>query len=121
MKAAASGFTLLEVLIALAIVAIGLGAAVRATGQVVSGTEQMKLRTLALWVAENRAAAHAAGMREAAPEGFALQAGLRFVWRETVSPLPDGASRVEISVAAAAQPEQPLAQLAAFAPPPAKP
>ena len=42
------GFTLIEILVALAIVAIGLAAAVRATSQVIAGTESARLRLAVL-------------------------------------------------------------------------
>ena len=45
------GFTLIEVLVALAIVALGLSAAFAATGQAARGAEQLRVRTLAQWAA----------------------------------------------------------------------
>ena len=45
------GFTLLEVLVALAIVALGLSAAFAATGQAARSAEQLRVRTLAQWAA----------------------------------------------------------------------
>lgn len=45
------GFTLLEVLVALAIVAVGLSAAFAATGQAARSAEQLRVRTLAQWAA----------------------------------------------------------------------
>lgn len=109
------GFTLLEVLIALAIIALGLSAAVRATTQVISGAEQMRLRTLATWVAEDRLAEHAARRSWLAPgqlAGTALQANMQFAWRETVTPASEPSLRwIEISVAAATQPDYVLARL----------
>lgn len=49
----ARGFTLIEVLIALAIVAIALGAVLRAIGSLASDTESARARLLALWSADN--------------------------------------------------------------------
>ena len=49
----ASGFTLIEVLIALAIVAIALGATLRAIGSLSTNTEAARTRMLALWSADN--------------------------------------------------------------------
>lgn len=109
------GFTLLEILIALSIVAIGLGAAVRATIQVTSGAEEMRIRTLAIWVAENRLADHSA--RKSWPaqgntQGVDLQANLQFVWQESVSDSGDPLRRsIEISVRAAPRPEYVLARM----------
>ena len=122
--ARARGFTLIEVLIALAIVAIGLGAAVRATVQVTSSAEQMKMRTLAAWVAEDRLAGHVAMKSWQAPgvvSGGATQASISFAWRETVAPTADPAFRsVAIEVMSAAQPDYVLARLVGMLPAPAR-
>lgn len=45
------GFTLLEVLVALAVVALGLSAAFAATGQSARTAEQLRVRALAQWAA----------------------------------------------------------------------
>ncbi len=45
------GFTLLEVLVALAVVALGLSAAFTAMGQSSRSAEQLRVRTLASWAA----------------------------------------------------------------------
>ena len=47
------GFTLLEVLVALAVLAIGLGALIEAASSSVSHLSYQRDRTLAAWVAEN--------------------------------------------------------------------
>ncbi|MFL9875027.1 type II secretion system minor pseudopilin GspI [Paraburkholderia megapolitana] len=52
-RRASRGFTLIEVLIALAIVAIALGAVLRAIGSLASDTESARARLLALWSADN--------------------------------------------------------------------
>ncbi len=52
-----AGFTLLEILVALAIVSIALIAALGAVGQMSTAASDLRLRTLALWSAENRLAA----------------------------------------------------------------
>ncbi len=49
-----TGFTLLEVLIALAIVSVALAASVRALGVGANGAQAMQQRSLALQAAENR-------------------------------------------------------------------
>jgi general secretion pathway protein I len=48
-----SGFTLIEVLIALAVVAISLGAVLHAIGAMAMDTELAKTRLLALWSADS--------------------------------------------------------------------
>ncbi|MGB0514780.1 MAG: type II secretion system minor pseudopilin GspI, partial [Wenzhouxiangellaceae bacterium] len=50
------GFTLIEVLVALAVVALALGALIRTTGQAADTQYEAERRTLALWVASNRLA-----------------------------------------------------------------
>jgi len=51
-----SGFTLLEVMVALAVAAIGLGAISKSMTTQVDITDKLKQRTLATWVASNRLA-----------------------------------------------------------------
>ena len=51
-----SGFTLIEVLVALTIAAVALIAALRATATLTQGAQDMRLRAYALWSAENRLA-----------------------------------------------------------------
>lgn len=51
------GFTLIEVLVALAIVAIALGAALRATGAVAGGQAALRARLLAHYSADSQLAA----------------------------------------------------------------
>ncbi|MBX2869251.1 MAG: type II secretion system minor pseudopilin GspI [Acidiferrobacterales bacterium] len=50
------GFTLLEVMVALAVAAIGLGAISKSLTSNVDITDRLKQRTLATWVASNRLA-----------------------------------------------------------------
>jgi general secretion pathway protein I len=100
----AAGFTLLEVLVALAIVATALAAAVRASGVSVDSSAQVTERLLASWVAQNRLAELSA--RRIFPDlgtqsGTAKQAGRDFSWEETVGTTPNADfRRVEIRVRA---------------------
>ncbi len=50
------GFTLIEVLVALAIVGVALAATMRASGAMVSNSEALRLKLYATWSAENRLA-----------------------------------------------------------------
>ena len=50
------GFTLLEVLVALAVVAIALGAGIKAAGSNIDNAAYLRDRTLAHWVAMNKLA-----------------------------------------------------------------
>jgi general secretion pathway protein I len=55
-RRASQGFTLVEVLVALTIVAIALMASLRATGSLSTSAYELRQRTLAQWSAENRLA-----------------------------------------------------------------
>jgi general secretion pathway protein I len=112
------GFTLVEVLVALAIVAVALAAGMRAVAQSADGATTLKERTLALWVAQNRLAR--AQLARPAPaggvsEGDETQADVRFAWRETVSATPNPAFRkVEIVVARPEARDYALARLTGY-------
>ena len=112
------GFTLLEIVVALAIVAIGLAAALRATAQVTTGTESARMRLVASWVSQDRLAEHIARANFPTPgsvTGNATQGPFRFSWRETVSQTAEPALRqIEIVVAAADRPDYALARLSGF-------
>jgi general secretion pathway protein I len=90
----------------------------RAVAQSADGATLLKQRTLALWVAQNRLAAAQLASPWPAPglrDGEAVQAGTRFVWRETVSGTPNPAfRRIEIVVADPGQPDYALARLAGY-------
>ena len=96
------GFTLVEVLVALAILAIALAAASRSVALSTDSTTDHKLRVLAGFVAENRMSELAA--RRAWPgigvsEGLERQAGIDFRWRAEVLNTPHPwLRRVEIQV-----------------------
>ena len=111
-------FTLIEVLVALAIVAIALAAGMRALAQSADGATTLKLRTLALWVAQNRLAqAQLAAVPPARGtlDGDETQAGVRLRWRQTVTDTPNPAFRkIEIVVAEPALPDYALARLAGY-------
>ena len=112
------GFTLIEILVALAIVAIGLAAAVRATSQVIAATESARLRLMGSWVAQDRLAEHSARADWLAPgtgSGSANQGPFTFAWRETVSATSDPSlRRIDIAVAGAERPEYVVARLTGY-------
>lgn len=108
-----TGFTLLETLVALAIIAIAMSASFRALGMATQTTDELRLRMLADWVAENRLAAMRvspalpqAGIRQAE----AMQAGETFRFEERVSLLPGNRRQVDIQVSLAAMPERMLSR-----------
>jgi len=113
------GFTLIEVLVALAILAVALAAAVRSTSIAADGTLELKERLLATWAAQNRVAEYSA--RPLWPDigtraGNAEQGGVAFAWRETVTATPNPIfRRVEVQVYGPRTPERAVATLVGFA------
>ena len=119
------GFTLVEILVALAIVAVALSAGMRALAQATDGATLLKQRTLALWVAQNRLAAAQLAVSWPAvgsEEGDATQAGSRFHWRQTITGTPNAAFRkIDIVVVDPAIPTYALATLVGYLGQPAQP
>jgi general secretion pathway protein I len=112
------GFTLIEILVALAVIAVALAAGMRALAQSTNSATLLKQRTLALWVAQNRLAEAqlaSSGLAAGVREGEATQAGTRFAWRETVSGTPNAAFRkIEVNVADPDLPDYALAHLVGY-------
>jgi len=96
------GFTLIETLVALAILAIALAAVLRATGAATNHAEEMRIRLIADWIAQNRLALHAARgdwLPVGVQTGEDTQAGIRLLWKEEISNTPNPAfRRIEISI-----------------------
>lgn len=111
------GFTLLECLVALAILAVALASALRAVSSTAQSTQMLRDHTLASWVAHNRLAelrATNAFPPIGANEGQASQAGQYFVWRESVERTPNPLFRkIEIQVFDALD-DRPLASATGF-------
>ena len=113
-----AGFTLVEVLMALAILAVALAAGFRSIAQSADSASALKARTLALWVAQNRLAL--AQIESPAPppgsrSGSAEQAGAAFTWNEDIGGTPNPAFRkIEISVADAGAPDHVLVRLVGY-------
>lgn len=113
-----SGFTLLESLIALAILAIAMAALLRATGASTNHVDALRQRLLADWAAQNRLALHA-GRGDWLPVGTQqaeeTQAGFRFILNEKISATPNPAfRRIEVDVASATAPQHRLSHLTGY-------
>lgn len=98
------GFTLLEILVALAVLAIALAAAIRMMGQSIDASASLRDRMVAQWVAENRLVSHQL-TRHYPPidvtEGDVEMAGRRWHWQEQVSATPaEKLRRIDITVTA---------------------
>jgi general secretion pathway protein I len=96
------GFTLVEILVALAVIAIALAAIMHNFNQGIDTTVALRDRTVALWVAQNRLAIHYATDTWPSPtttDGVTEMAGRNWYWREQVSSTPDpDVRRIEITV-----------------------
>jgi len=107
-----------EVLVALAIVAVALAAGFRSVAQSAESATALKGRTLALWVAQNRLAAaqlETPGPAIGERDGNETQARALFAWHQAVTGTPNPAfRRVEITVADAGRPEYVLARLVGY-------
>ncbi len=113
-----AGFTLLEVLVALAIVALALGALIKTGAQGTAAVSALRERTLAAWVAENRlteALLLADWPDTGSDQGVTDMAGIAWRWRLTVSPTADAdLRRLEVTVSTEAEASRTVAQLVAF-------
>ena len=113
-----TGFTLIEVLVALAIVSIALLAALRAAGQGTANVGDLRARLLAGWVAENILAEHRARgdwLPLGIQRGKQLEGGIEFGWREEVIATPNSAfRRVDVFVFTAPEESRALAHLTGF-------
>jgi len=98
------GFTLIEILVALAIVVVALAALQRSFAQVIDSTYTLRDRNIALWVAQNKLAQYQ--MEEHWPSvgtrnDTTVMANREWDWQEKVTKtqIPD-VRRVEIEVRA---------------------
>jgi general secretion pathway protein I len=96
------GFTLIEVLVALLIVALGMGAALKALSSAAENTIQMRERTLAAWVGFNQLATE---RLRAGPSVSGTQekdvdfAGSRWHWLQTIEDMQlPGVKRITIQI-----------------------
>lgn len=114
-----SGFTLLEVLVAVAVLAMALGAVIGGMARYADSAGYLREKTVALWVAHNRLTEIA--LEPAWPEvgrsdGEMEMAGIRWRWRVTVQETADDQlRRVDVEVLAPeARKDTVMAQLSSF-------
>ena len=111
------GFTLLEVLVAMTVLAIGLGAVIKVAAESASNTGYLRDQTLALWVARNQINEQlldrefpATGSRK----GSVSMAERDWRWQLEISDTDDDdLRRLDIEVSADQQ-QSPLIRLSAF-------
>jgi general secretion pathway protein I len=117
MSGTARGFTLLEILVALAILAIALGAVLKATAEGVGQVGYLRDRTLASWVAMNRInelLLEPAWPALGVSEGRAEMAGRGWRWEVRVSVTTDpDLRRLDVTVRLRDE-RTPLVELIAF-------
>jgi general secretion pathway protein I len=113
------GFTLIEVLVALAIISIALLASLRVAGAGTNSVGELRARLLAGWVAENILAeqrARGVWLPLGSQRGVARQGGIEFGWREDVVATPNTQfRRVDVRVFPANEEAHVIAHLVGFA------
>jgi general secretion pathway protein I len=114
-------FTLVEILVAMAILAVALAATTRAASVATDGALETRQRLLSVWAAENRLAEMRA--RRAFPSAgsnrFATsEGGLDLLVDETVSDTPNPTiRRVDLAVMQARHPDRVLTRLTGYVSP----
>ena len=112
------GFTLIEVVVAVAILALALGALISSMARYADNAGYLRDKTVALWVAHNRLTE--IGLEPAWPatgksDGDAELAGIDWRWDVTVSETPDPrVRRVDITVRRKSEAEGQAAALSSF-------
>jgi len=112
------GFTLVEVMVAVVIVAVGMGAAILAVNQNVYNASYLRDKIMATWVAENRLTElRLSGTTPKVEEttGDAEMGDVRWLWRQKVS--ETGVAnllRVDIQVSSELEPQGSLISLSGF-------
>jgi len=113
------GFTLVEVLVALAILGIALAASMRTLHLATDATRDTRERLAATWMLQNRLA-EVEARRFFPPAGETSgeieYAGLRLLWKQKVLETPNpGFRRIELSAHLPSTPDHALVKLVGFA------
>ncbi len=114
MKRRGGGFTLIEVMVALAIVAVTLAAGLRAAGALTDNAERLSAVLEAQWCAENRIAEYTVQGRapDTGESEFAcLQLGRSYIGRMTVQPFPLNPDLRQVSILVASETRVPLVRI----------
>ncbi len=97
-----AGFTLLEVMVALLVIAIGLGAVINSTGESVWKASIMREKTIANWVAQNEIALYRAKRTWSGRsniKGTTRMANADWEWRMQISETDDPSlRRIDVEV-----------------------
>ena len=115
-----TGFTLLEVLVALVIVGVALGASLRAVGSLTQNSDYLRAAMMATWSAENRLAQIrlASTWPDIGQSSFSCpQDDLPLICQEEVLATPNPSfRRVEVSVVDSRMPERRIIKLTQVVP-----
>lgn len=110
-------FTLLEVLVALAVLAMGLGTVLKVAGGQATQLAYLKDKTIAQWVANNKVNEVQLGdwPKTGVSNGHEFMAGQEWNWKLTVSNTPDkDIRRLDIAVNRANEKGEPVVRFIAF-------
>ena len=116
-KKKSAGFTLLEVLIALGILGVALGAITQSVGSAINNVGYLRDKTFAHWVGMNRIAevrSNGKWPSLGSSNGSEVLGNHEWYWKETVSPLSEefkSLRRVELEVRADRKDKKPLISL----------
>lgn len=111
------GFTLLEVIVALAVLTMGLGAVIKVASSQSSQLSYIKNKTIALWVANNKASEIQLGKwpRVGTSSGQEMMANIDWRWKLKVSKTADkDLRRLDIEVNHENQNGEPIVRFISF-------